>query len=255
MRITALVISALLAIAGLGSSSDTVSPVASPAFKKSPQSLNGYRNTWGSDSGDINGDGAPDVLLATLGGPSRLYLNDGKGRFKESAQTFPGDMHDVAMGDLDNDGDRDLFFVSVRQGCRPVYLNDGKGGFTNTSFTAEASETIQLIDIDNDRDLDAYLGSRGTIYLNGGRGNFAPGQTSLPGFAALADLNGDGFADLIGMGEARGARGFVTYINDGKGNLKQTLFIPQEDLAFGYLEIADIDNDGDNDVLYTNSPG
>ena len=174
-----------------------------PAFMKSAQAFSGNRGTWGIDCADVNGDSAPDVVLASLADPSLLLLNDGKGRFKESSQVFPHDLHDVALGDLDNDGDVDLFLVSVRNEKRPVYLNDGESTFTNTSFKSEASETVQLVDVENDGDLDAYCGSRGTIYVNDGKGNFSVGSTSLPGFALLADFNGDGFVDLIGMGEEK----------------------------------------------------
>lgn len=69
----------------------------------------------GAVSGDIDGDGNPDLYLTAFG-PNRLFLNDGDGSFSAApGGTAPGDPSwsaSTAMGDLDLDGDLDLYVTN-----------------------------------------------------------------------------------------------------------------------------------------------
>ncbi|HKB15714.1 MAG TPA: VCBS repeat-containing protein, partial [Planctomycetota bacterium] len=181
--------------------------------------------------GDLDGDGDLDAVKvngfdpASLGFPLR-YLNDGAGGFALAANPPPlGVFMDVALGDLDGDGDLDaLFGMGVNPGASNntvrAYLNNGLGLFTwvpaatpsGPSLTARA---VALGDLDGDGDLDAYLGTGGDctssacagqqdrLLLNNGAGLFtfalpiplSPLDPTLS--AALGDLDGDGDLDVL----------------------------------------------------------
>ena len=115
----------------------------------------------------------------------------------------------VAAGDIDGDGQCDLFFAGL-ENQSSLYRNLGGWKFTN--FTVEAGLTevprdatgAALVDVDGDDDLDLIVNSIGNgtrVFFNDGKGHFTPsgqilnekrGGTSL----ALADIDGDGDLDL-----------------------------------------------------------
>jgi hypothetical protein len=126
---------------------------------------------------DYDGDGRLDLYFATatplpLGtaqtGPNRLYRNLGGGRFRdvtaESGLVFAGFCHGIIAGDLDNDGDPDVFLCNY--GPNAVFLNNGDGTFRDISHSAGIdapgwSSGGALLDYDNDGDLDLYVASYG----------------------------------------------------------------------------------------------
>src|SRR5262245_1238767 len=95
--------------------------------------------------GDVNGDGCPDLVCANMGGngeQNTLYLNDGFGGFVDVTATHLPPALDttvaVVLGDVDGDGDLDLFFANYTY-SNPIRsrlcLNDGTGHFTDVTNT------------------------------------------------------------------------------------------------------------------------
>jgi len=228
--------------------------ISVPKFKRSSQVFERNLNTWGVACADIDNDGDADIVLATLDTRSLVLINDGKGYFVESGQEFPNEMHGIDIGDVDLDGDLDLFFAPIREQRHPLFLNNGRNSFESTSFISHCSESVKLIDLENDGDLDAYFATKGRIYLNDGTGNFVLSDQSLPGFGGLCDLNNDGFVDFFAVGVSDEQSGFAVFVNKGDGRFAEHDFVPKEYCVFGYFDFADVDNDGDMDVVYTN-PG
>jgi hypothetical protein len=126
---------------------------------------------------DADNDGLMDVYfgsatLLPLGtavkGPNRLYKNLGNGKFRDvtdaSGLGYRGFCHGIIVGDIDNDGDQDVFLCNY--GPNVLYLNDGKGTFKDISKSAGIdvtnwSSSGAMLDYDNDGDLDIYVSNYG----------------------------------------------------------------------------------------------
>ncbi|WP_250847248.1 CRTAC1 family protein [Aquisphaera insulae] len=127
---------------------------------------------------DYDNDGLMDLYFATctelpLGSgtrkePNRLFKNLGKGKFKDTTEAagvgFKGFCHGVIVGDLDNDGDQDLFLCNY--GPNVLYQNNGDGTFKDISKAAGVDRSNwssggAMLDYDNDGYLDIYVANYG----------------------------------------------------------------------------------------------
>jgi hypothetical protein len=182
---------------------------------------------------DANGDGRPDLYVATGGNEfggrndalrDRLYINDGGGSFHRATDALPGFFDNsscVVPGDFDGDGDIDLFVgsraVPQRYGLTPqshLLENDGSGHFTDVaSSKSDAIANAGLVtgaawtDYDGDGKLDLLITGEWmpVRVLHQEDGRFVD-RTGAAGFAdhdgwwnviTVADLNGDGRPDLV----------------------------------------------------------
>ena len=94
----------------------------------------------GAALGDIDGDGRPDVFLASVEQPAALYHNDGGFHFTDVTATSGIDTRGLAttgaaFADVDGDGDLDLLCGTLG-GPLKLWLNDGKGHFTDATATS-----------------------------------------------------------------------------------------------------------------------
>ena len=126
---------------------------------------------------DYNNDGLLDIYFATatllpLGtevkGPNRLYKNRGGNHFEDvtdaSGLGYRGFCHGIITGDIDNDGDQDVFLCNY--GANVLYLNNGEGTFKDISKQAGVdapnwSSGGAMLDYDNDGFLDIYVTNYG----------------------------------------------------------------------------------------------
>ena len=120
--------------------------------------------------GDIDGDGLPDLFLASSPGGNRLYRQVSPLKFKDITQGS-GLEKDNAWGrgasiiDIDNDGDLDIYVANYGQE-NSLYINTSKEAGTvqfverakeSGLGTIDASLMPSFCDYDNDGDLDLYL--------------------------------------------------------------------------------------------------
>ena len=224
----------------------------------------------GGKLADLNGDGAVDLLWTVLSGQPRasavrLYVNDGKGKFREAGETpLPGITSAIAIGDLNADRIPDVVVSGWRNEATDrcpnrVLLNDGKGHLAATGQELDEkmnhSHSLALGDLDGDGDLDVVLVAQGGppsggVYLNDCKGRFTAGArvgASSIEKVALADFDGDGDRDIflacIGPNEV--------WVNDGRAGFTDAGVRLGKDWSWE-LAIGDFNGDRLPDVFVAN---
>jgi hypothetical protein len=172
---------------------------------------------------DFNGDGIPDLAVATSTYPGTVsvLLGQGDGTFLP-AQSFPAGSNprSVAVGDFNGDGKLDLAVANYNlSGSVSVLLGKGDGTFLPALNYAAGynPRSVAVRDFNGDGILDLAVANAGTwpsfsdgsvsILLGKGDGTFLPAKTYAAGAGrrsvAVGDFNGDGKLDLAvaGYGE------------------------------------------------------
>ena len=155
---------------------------------------------------DFNADTFPDMVLINYNKPANILFNDGAGNFTDSGQSIGGEIGDdnIAIGDIDGDGDQDIITSSSISGYFKVWLNQDGSGLFEEAGTYSASGLVELFDADLDGDLDlitARFDNINSFWLNVGSGSFTSMGEIFENKRVLsigvADFDADGDFDIV----------------------------------------------------------
>jgi hypothetical protein len=215
---------------------------------------------------DVDGDRDLDLLITSVGGGTRLFLNDGEGHFEENPKAgliAQFGATSLALADVDGDADLDLYVANYRTTT-----------IRSTGFSVLNVGGRRVIRPE-DRDRLEYLpdgrilehGEPDILYLNDGRGLFSPVSWTGGRFldvsgtplarppldwalsAAFRDLDGDGDPDLYVCGDFQSPDHL--WINDGKGVFRAlpALSLRNTPTFSMSVDFADLNRDGFDDFL------
>ncbi|MBN8611446.1 MAG: CRTAC1 family protein [Deltaproteobacteria bacterium] len=247
----------------------------------------------GAAVGDVNGDGHDDLFVTRIDRGPSLYVNDGTGRFTDEAAArglaITEPTAAAAFGDVDADGDLDLYVATFGGLAHHLFLNEGASfrdvavarGAAIASMRPLLGSSVTFGDYDGDGDLDLFVGewrfhtvhdgpSNARLLRN--RGPTMPGYfedvtlaagvamedawtgVAMPGVyvyaVAMLDLDDDGNVDLAVNGDFRTSR---LFFGRGDGTFvdgTRAAGVGTETNAMG-ASFADLDDDGDLDWLVT----
>ena len=226
--------------------------------------------------------------LLFLGGAthhkSQLFILDSLGIHSQKTAAFDEDKNsedvEATFFDANNDGFDDLFVVSGGNEFSNnnsvlkdrLYLNDGHNNFVKSEVSLpkyfENGAFVKAKDVDNDGDLDLFVGSRSItnhfghapksyLLLNNGKGNFKIANSVLSDSigmltdAVFTDFNKDGTEDLIVVGEWMAPQ-FYKNVKGKFLNVTKNVASQNNKGLWQAIQPFDIDADGDTDYLLGN---
>jgi VCBS repeat protein len=216
---------------------------------------------------DLNHDGKLDAAVANSESDNvTILLGDGKGGFNPAAGSPFAAGHnpnDLAIGDVNNDGNLDLAFANHDTTYLTVLIGDGKGAFKPASgspFTVQSKphpHGVVIADFNSDgwADLatDDWQNNRVTVIFNDGKGSFSSPGVSFPvgkmPYQKLraADLNKDGKADIVTTNFEGG--NVTVLLSDGKGGFREAPGSPFDSNKQPFaIAIGDLNGDGNPDL-------
>ena len=220
---------------------------------------------------DLDGDNDMDVLATSLFGDLVVWYEnvDGLGTFgTQHIITTQVDLPLMAfVVDIDNDNDLDVLTASKNDGKLAWYKNEnGMGTFGSQQIISltQSAASVFVADIDGDGDGDVITDRSSNGFpcwfenLDG-LGTFGPEQeitqdTTGSHYVIADDLDGDNDMDILNLEFGGDTVSWFENL-DGQGNFSSKKIITTDVSGPRLVVTADIDNDGDMDVIYNSQEG
>lgn len=226
---------------------------------------------------DLDQDGHTDVVVADAQRNRIGWVRQTRpGVFEEQmiGQGVAAPAH-VSVVDLDGDGHLDVLVASMgvippsnaRSGAVVVLMNDGAQRFTNRVLLRDTARvsSVEAADLNGDGRLDLVVGQFGFLQgeirwmENLGAGQFRSHSLSdLPGtiHTPVVDLDGDGHLDIVAL-VSQDTEEVHAFLGDGRGSFRLHVIHGSTNKDYGSsgLCVADVNQDGRPDIVYTNGDG
>lgn len=227
--------------------------------------------------GDFNGDGKVDIAVANGGYPNTthprvsIYLGNGDGTFRDvfSVQT-DSSVYRLFAQDVNRDGKVDL--ITMTYATIAVWKGSGDGRFSNIQNITTAGDLVgaDLGDLNNDNAPDLVTTTDGfcghgcgyiehlDTWLNSGSGTFTkkasygPAGTETDSAVAIGNLTGDTNNDVV-YSDYYYNPSLGMFFGNGDGTLASPSIIQTFSNGAQDALIYDMDNDGRNDIVATES--
>lgn len=227
---------------------------------------------------DYNNDGLLDIYVTTSGGTkiNHLYKNLGNNKFERitSNKILEGAKASRAAiwSDLNNDGHLDLVVTNEGTSTNDIFMGFGGDVFqrynaSNILSKAESSITASVGDIDNDGDMDMFIGNsgyfkplKGSLYKNE-NGVFQLDNSNALSLnerctfgSSFSDYDNDGFLDLLlSNGFCNNNMKDQLFKNNGDGSFTEVSHLMPTDNVCSYgCAWGDANNDGFLDIAIAN---
>ncbi|MBK6931836.1 MAG: VCBS repeat-containing protein [Saprospirales bacterium] len=239
-------------------------------------------------TGDVNGDGLDDFFAGNaFDQPAALYVQAPGGQFRATnaalwEQEKIYEDQGAVFFDADNDGDQDLYVVSGGMEATSdlawqdrLYRNDGKGNFSKAADALPVIKAVGMrvlaMDFDQDGDQDLIVGGRVSaakwplpprtlVLQNDGKGHFSDVTAQVAAELehcgmitglGVANLDQTPAPELVVCGEWMPLKVF-RYNGSRFEDVSAAFGLAQSGGLWGSLVCADVDGDGDQDLISGN---